>query len=317
MRKGFIKKFLGAIIIILIFYFLSKNLFYNWQKIKEFEFSFNYIYLSLSFFFLVFSSILNGLIWKKIVDSLNPDNDLKNLDAIKINSFAQLGKYIPGKIFSVLGKIYLSQEKRIDKKALYLSAFFDAFFHPIAMFILSLILTFFFFRNIVNNFLIFYASGFLGIIFILILMHSKTLKRLFDFFLVKIKKEDLRSSFEFPLIEKIKIIIYYSIADILMGSGFFFLINSLTSLPLEYFLGAVGAYLLANILGLIVIFVPSGLGIREGILTLLLSSYFPLNIAVLISLIARVWAIAGDVFLPVIFYFHGKPKNLSRQISSK
>ena len=77
--------------------------------------------------------------------------------------------------------------------------------------------------------------------------------------------------------------------------GFYFLCLSFNVQPNELIFFA---FPLATIIGIIMIFVPGGLGAREGVLVVLLvSSNVPLQIATTISISSRLWFFFGEVFL--------------------
>ena len=136
----------------------------------------------------------------------------------------------------------------------------------------------------------------------MIIINPRVFQYLLTLFLKKIKKEPVDLSFDLRITNKIKIILYYAFSDFLTGVGFFYLINSITYLSFSDLFGVVGAYILAGVLGFLAFFAPSGLGVREGILVLFLQFYFPINIAILISLLARIWTVLGDLFLAGGFY---------------
>ncbi|MBZ9577563.1 flippase-like domain-containing protein [Patescibacteria group bacterium] len=300
-KKNIISKIISFFIVALIFYFLGRNLFLNWEQIKEHQFSLSYFYLAFSFICLGAGFISRGLVWKKIVNFLQADNDLGYLEAIRIVAYSQLGKYLPGKVFSVVGMIYLSRNKNISKKNLYLSVIFAIIFSIIASFVLSLFLIGFFFVYSID-FFIFYLIGILVILGGLIVIHPRVFQYLVRLFFNKIKKEPIDLDFDLSWLNRIKIILYYAFADFWTGFGFFCLINSITYLSIQNLFSIIGVYVLAMVLGLVVFFAPSGLGVREGVLVLFLQFYFSLNVAILISLLARVWAILGDLFLAGGFY---------------
>lgn len=300
-KKKIVGKIISFAVVALIFYFLGKNLFLDWEQIKEHQFSLNYFYLVFSFICLGASFLSSGLVWKKIVNFLQPDNDLGYLEAIRIVAYSQLGKYLPGKVFSVIGMIYLSRNKNISKKNLYLSIIFVIIFPIIASLVLSLFLIGFFFVYSID-FFIFYLIGILVILGGLIVIHPRVFQYLVRLFFNKIKKEPIDLDFDLSWFSKLKIILYYAFADFLFGLGFFCLTNSVTYLSWQNLLSIIGAYVLAMVLGLVVFFAPSGLGVREGVLVLFLQFYFPLNVAILISLLARVWTVLGDLFLAGGFY---------------
>ncbi|MFH1841369.1 MAG: lysylphosphatidylglycerol synthase domain-containing protein [Candidatus Nealsonbacteria bacterium] len=307
MRSKTISKIIGFFIVVLIFYFLGKNLYLNWEQVKEYQISLNYLYLIVSFILLSIAILGRGLVWKKIVDILEPANDLGFLESVRISVFSQFGKYLPGKIFAPAGMIYLTRSKNISKKNLYLSVIFDAFFPIISAFILSLLLIGLFF-NYEVGFFNFYLIGFLAILVGFAITHPWIFQYLVKMFLKILKKEQVDFNFTFSWFNRIKIISFYSLTHFLIGLGFFFLINSITYFPLENLLSSAGIYILAGVLGLVAFFIPGGLGVREGVLVLFLQFYFPLNVAILISLLARIWSTLVDIFLGGGLFLYNKIK---------
>jgi uncharacterized membrane protein YbhN (UPF0104 family) len=60
---------------------------------------------------------------------------------------------------------------------------------------------------------------------------------------------------------------------------------------------------IASILGLGAIFAPSGLGVREGVLVYLLSYVMPGSVAVIVSVLTRIWTTLIETGLIVGIYF--------------
>ena len=88
---------------------------------------------------------------------------------------------------------------------------------------------------------------------------------------------------------------FYMFSWVVNGIGFYLLIKSFYATPLSLILPLTGAFAVSWIIGFLSLITPSGLGIREGILTFLLGFYFPLPIAIIISLVSRLWIILGEL----------------------
>jgi uncharacterized membrane protein YbhN (UPF0104 family) len=86
---------------------------------------------------------------------------------------------------------------------------------------------------------------------------------------------------------------------LVLGSSLFCLIRGVTSKDISWtiasLIGIVGV-----MGGFVVIFAPSGVGVTESLLVSLLSSYFPLEICLAISLLFRVLNIAKEVLLGLV-----------------
>ena len=99
-----------------------------------------------------------------------------------------------------------------------------------------------------------------------------------------------------------------SFGPLLGVAGFYVIIHFLNSVPLYLLLKAVyaplslaqfpflaAAYLLAGAVGAMAQFAPSGIGVREGVMLMLLAGVLPREIAVLAVVFLRLWSMAADL----------------------
>ena len=63
------------------------------------------------------------------------------------------------------------------------------------------------------------------------------------------------------------------------------------------FLYAAGIYGISCIIGILAIFAPSGIGVREGIMVLGLGLVMPSEYAVIISIVSRLWMSVSELVL--------------------
>ncbi len=68
----------------------------------------------------------------------------------------------------------------------------------------------------------------------------------------------------------------------------------------------IGSFTLSQDLGVLAIFAPSGLGVREGSIALLLNQFLPLGEALLISFLARIWTVLSEIILFLIIYSYSR-----------
>jgi len=296
-------KLLSYSIILVIFYFLGRNLVDGWEKIENYQFSFNYFYLILSYVFLVLGVMMQSFIWNSILRVLDKNKKISHSRAFYIFVYSWFGRYVPGKAWMYVGRIYFGAKEGISKKALTLSAIYEivltitsGFF--LSIFLVSIIFGHQFMDTIgTSSFYLFFPI--LIMIFSLIFIHPC----IFYFFINKIFRKILKRFRDIEIDKKdflnynviLKMFFYYCIGYLFFGAGFFFLVKSMVYISFSNILGIIGIFELASILGVLAVFAPSGLGVRDGILVLLLQIYFPLSMAVLISLIARIWATLGEI----------------------
>jgi hypothetical protein len=110
------------------------------------------------------------------------------------------------------------------------------------------------------------------------------------------------------------ILIVCIIAWAIGGIGFYLFVDSVFPVAPQSILFLTGALAISSILGLIAIFAPSGLGVREGALVYLLSLMMETPVAVIISILTRIWMTFIEIGLIGMIYLLGQ---LQRQEKRK
>jgi glycosyltransferase 2 family protein len=90
------------------------------------------------------------------------------------------------------------------------------------------------------------------------------------------------------------LLLFYMSAWILICTSFFVLCRAVGASKASWSLAA-SAYLFAGLSGILAVFAPSGIGIREGVLVGLLSQALPLEQALALAVLSRVNSLFGDV----------------------
>ena len=87
----------------------------------------------------------------------------------------------------------------------------------------------------------------------------------------------------------------YLLLWVLLGTAFFLFIKSFYPVVPSQLLVATGTYAVAWSIGFLSVITPSGLGVREGILSLLLTSVLPPATATLVALLSRLWTLSAEL----------------------
>jgi uncharacterized membrane protein YbhN (UPF0104 family) len=82
---------------------------------------------------------------------------------------------------------------------------------------------------------------------------------------------------------------------LIYGGSVYLLTASVYPVSLDALPTLTGMYALAWVLGFLSFITPSGLGVREGILSYMLSFVVPVPVAMLLALLLRVWMTAGEL----------------------
>lgn len=217
------------------------------------------------------------------------------MDTFETWFVSQLGKFVPGKVWLVLGRFYFYQSRGKAKKDISVAIYLEAATLIIAAGILSLAVIF----HINGSEFYSWKANLASLIFLFFLallsLHPRILAAIVNKVLVLLKKNTVSFAIVYADILGILLICLASWA--LAGLAFYLLVDSIIPIPVERLLFVGGALALSSTLGLLAFFSPSGLGVREGVLTYILSMVMPTSVAILISVLSRFWMTLVEVGL--------------------
>jgi len=268
--------------------------------IKETDFS-KLANLDLNIGFLLLSAIIallfrywGAYIWVFILRQLGAHDLRLNAKLATVYSQAWLGRYIPGTAPWILGKIYFASAHGISKRKLAVGALLEGALQVVTLLSLSLFVLIFESKlDIFNTELKLFLAA--VAIAIAIIIYPPVFNRAIIFAAKKTKKINITPADLPSNMAVLKAAGLYAIGFFLSGLSYFFLAKSIyPATNMSDLLFVVGAFNLAGALGMVAIFTPSGLGVREGVLLLLLKPLMPAGIVVVLVVLARVWGLAID-----------------------
>ena len=98
------------------------------------------------------------------------------------------------------------------------------------------------------------------------------------------------------------------------GLAFYLFVRSLTSVQWTDAGVLTACYAFAWIVGFLSFLTPGGLGIREGLLGLLLSSYMPVMHATLAALLCRLWMLSAEMVLAGVAFYLNRRTDATPQL---
>jgi hypothetical protein len=212
--------------------------------------------------------------------------------SMKISFVSMMGRYLPGKVWLIMGKVYLSGKEGVPRVEAFASVVMEIVLEIVA----SIFFFFFFLFSFTEQSLLSHkVIYFLGAIMVvgLVFLHPKVFYRIINFILLRWKNEEIKMYMRYRDI--IQLFAVYNLIVLSQGIAFYFFVNAICYVPFNNILGLTGSLAIAGALGTLSVFSPSGLGVREGILALLLTNYVISPMAVLISLLARIWTTLGEI----------------------
>lgn len=284
--------------IILVAYFLTSSIATNREKLKAVDVAFN-VYAVLGIGFFTGSVIATGHLWGRLLERL-ANKPVANHEAIRVQIASWLLKYIPGQVGSITGKLAWGMKTGFDKKTVSVSFIYENVLLVAASTIPTLpILISIFLDGSESSFAL--VLPFLVLIPLLLLVWRPVFYAVINKSLTIIGKKPLEKSFFLSDVELAKQFIKFLLPRALLATGFIFVAATVAEVTPSMYFGLGAAYVVAGVAGILVLFVPSGLGVREGVLTLLLAPYFSFEIAFIMALLARFYATIADGILALTY----------------
>lgn len=211
---------------------------------------------------------------------------------LRIMTLAQLGKYFPGKIFFAGNYFLFSREMGVRPRDIGASFMISQYLWFLSA-CASSVAVISFLSPILR-----YSILFLPIVMILFI-HPKVLNPMFSLaekiarkYLKSGREIDFRISKSVGYIFYAKIILLYLLGWIIVGFQVYLAVYAFYPIEIKDFSICLSSAAVATVIGFLVIFAPQGLGVREGVGTLILATVIPVEVAFL-AMIA--WRILGMV----------------------
>jgi uncharacterized membrane protein YbhN (UPF0104 family) len=289
-------------IVVAIFVFLGRMVWENWSQVKEASFHFRPFHLVLSTLFFVLWYVTQIWAWYLITVKLGIAISLR--ETLESWFYSQLGKYLPGKVWLLLGRYYFYEAKGKSRGKISIALYLEVLTVLLAAGLLSAIGTVSFreANSFRSNMEIWWA--FLLLIIVFLSLYPKFLQMILNWILILFRKEPIILSISYRDISWILLVCILS--WIIGGIGFWIFVDSVFAIPSQHILFLTGALALSSTLGLIALFAPSGLGVREGVLVYLLSHLMPEGVAVIISVLTRIWMTLVEIGLIGVVYLLSK-----------
>ncbi len=290
------------IVVIAIFLFLGKMVWENWSQVKDASFALSALPFILSTLIFAFSYFIQIGAWYLI--TLKLKIALSPHDTLKIWFYSQLGKYLPGKIWLFLSRFHFYESKGQSKKVISIAIYLEVITMIVAaglIFLAALTL----FKEMESVYsgktfwwiLLPFMSAF-------VCLHPRILERIINWILAQFKRDPVSLSISY--LDVLFILFVCIVSWVIGGIGFYLFVDSVYPVAPPYILFLTGALAISSTLGLIAVFAPSGLGVREGALVYLLSYMMPGGVAVIISILTRIWITLIEIGLFGMVYLIGR-----------
>jgi hypothetical protein len=208
---------------------------------------------------------------------------------------SMLTRYIPGNIWHILARVSFAGRLGVGPAQILSSATIEqilTLLGALALFALSLP----FWRNLPGDQLWLLLLLPLG----LIALHPLVLGRALTIAARRFNRAELAWPYRYH--EMMLLLIGYLLANACSGLALYTVLGGLTTVSPNEILPVLGMAALAWVVGYLSFLTPSGLGVREAMLTALLATLYPLPVAIVASLIYRLSATLGEVIAAAVTF---------------
>lgn len=281
-----------AVLAVAIAYFVYRSVSTQLSTSKFLELHFSPIYLvaawaAIALYYMLFAG---GLMF--VIRSLG--YRVAYRDIFKLSFAANLGKYLPGGFWQVAGKVAMAKQAGVDRHAALVATAVESAV------------------SVTGGLLVFLGMTLAGapfppgypkwplyvlVVGILVALQPPIFARVVALGMKLLKIEGEPPHLKFHQIALL--VVYYAFIWLVAGLGFWLFTRSLTSDPGASWLAYAGFYAAASVGGLLVLFVPAGLGVREGFLVALMGPVVAGGAATawIVAFAARVWSSAMELLL--------------------
>jgi len=252
--------------------------------------SLNYTYLGLSFFFLFFGFLVHALCWHGVCKQSIKDISLSV--AITSHGLSIFGKYIPGKVWAVVGRatylsrigVALTTTAQLSLHTLLLSVWAG-----LILGIAGLVLV---------DRMSAYLPGMLLLLSLLSVFLFAPIHKIawVDKIMKRVNGDNLPLA-RLNVADHLRNVPLFFLFWLCWSVGFYLLLQALFPHTVHG-VGTALAFPFATTIGILAFFFPGGLGVREGCLVLyLVKSGLLMEDAALVSIVARMWFVVGEIFI--------------------
>lgn len=274
----------------------------NWEQVLAADVSFDLRWVVSGVLFAVAVPI-SGALWAALLRTMGQSGTFSTRDAIAVHCVSWLLKYVPGQIGSLVNKVLWAKARGVSRQVVIVSFIYENLMLQVASIFMAIVILApaIGFRLDEANYL---SVALIVVAFLA--MAAFLVPGVLRPVLLRIVRRATRSPMPPELFLSSRSTFLYLCGFLLPrlvnALGFVVLCSAL--FPLDLVSAAVvgAAYVLAGAVGILAVFVPSGLGVREGVLFVCLAlAGFPPALAVIAALVARLVSTLADGVVALIY----------------
>jgi uncharacterized membrane protein YbhN (UPF0104 family) len=267
-------------------YFLSAYLARSWTSVKAYHWTLDPGWLTLSALVFLVLYLAQAVAWWVLLRGFELYSPLTLAMATWAKSI--LARYVPGNVFMFVGRAWMSHAQGLPVDRVSAAMVYEqALGVCSALLTVALLFPFWEYRPGVT------ALSLLAIPVLIALLHPRVFGPVAAWTLRLLRRPPLDVTLRFGIV--LALLLYYVAAWLLAGLGAWLLARAVTGLEVDALPIVVVAYALSYVVGMAAFIFPSGIGVREAVLTASLARQLPGGVALAWALLLRLWVTAIEL----------------------
>ncbi len=293
--RTWVQRVVGWLIVAVIFYFIARSVVVNWDELAEADLHFDFGLLLASLVILGIWMVAQAYIWHLLTVSNGAHIPVPR--AMAAWFYSQLGKYVPGKVFLYLGRVHLYGREGRSAGPITVAFGIEFVGSLAAAVIMVLVAALTSDVPILDDYR--WALA-IALVAFLVALHPRFIGWAVRLAARALRRQPFDVGLSYPKL--LGFVGLYFVNWTLFGVALFVFIRSFYALDFDSILYLAGAFSLSSIIGILAVFAPSGLGVREGVLALFLAPVMPNSVALVVSVASRLWLTVAELTAAGIAY---------------
>jgi hypothetical protein len=267
-------------------YFLIAYLVRSWSAIEDFDWTLDPFWLVASGVAFLVYYFAQAVFWWMLLRGCGARSAFWQAAAVWGKSI--LARYVPGNVFMFVGRALMSHSQGLAVDRVSAAMVYEqALGVCSALLAIAVLFPFWEYRPGLT------ALSLLAIPVLVGLMHPRVFGPLAGHVLRLFRRPPLDVTLGFGTV--LAILCLFVGDWLVAGAGAWLLARAVTGLEVEALPLCIVAYALAYVAGMVAFFIPSGIGVREAVLTASLASRLPGGVALIWALLLRLWVTAVEL----------------------
>jgi len=275
-----------VVLVAAIVYFLAAYLVRSWSTVKDYHWTLRPGWLAASGVVFLAFYVMQALAWWLLLRGFA----LHSPFPVAMSTWGKsiLARYVPGNVFMFVGRAWMSHGQGLPVATVSAAMVYEQAL-ALCSALIAVAVLFPFWETDRG------ATGLslLAIPLFIVLLHPRVFRPLSSWALRRLHREPLDVTLGFGA--AMAMLWYYVAAWMVAGTGAWLLARATTGLGVGSLPLVIVAYALSFVVGMAAFIFPSGIGVREAVLTASLSRHLPSGVALAWALLLRLWVTAIEL----------------------